>query len=115
VCCDRTTVSGRTAAPSQRIEVERAIRAVTIEAAYCINKENEIGSIKPGEKADFTILEADPFAVEISQLKDISVWGCVFEGRKFEVPKEGTKATIPTTNNYQLEEVDLASIGRLRG
>jgi predicted amidohydrolase YtcJ len=88
---NRTTVSGRTADPGQRIGVERAIAGITIEAAQFLSKEDELGSIKPGKKADFTILEQDPFAVPPSALKDIPVWGCVYEGRTFEAP-----ATAPS-------------------
>jgi hypothetical protein len=44
-----------------------------------------IGSIKPGKKADFTILEQDPFAIAPQALKDVKVWGTVFEGRVFPV------------------------------
>ena len=60
---NRTTVSGRTADPAQRIGAEKALRAVTIEAAYSIELEDEIGSVKVGKKADFTILDRDPLAI----------------------------------------------------
>ena len=42
--------------------------------------EHEIGSIRAGKKADFTVLEADPFETPPGDLKDIPVWGTVFEG-----------------------------------
>mgnify|MGYP000963908007 FL=1 len=42
--------------------------------------EDQIGSIRAGKKADFTILEADPYEVGPSGLKDIKIWGTVFEG-----------------------------------
>ncbi len=78
---NRVTVSGRTAAPDQRITLEMALRAITIEAAYSLRLEDEIGSIKPGKKADFTILDSDPFAVSPAEVKDIRVWGSILEGR----------------------------------
>jgi len=59
------------------------LSAITIEAAYSIRREHEIGSIKPGKKADFTILEQDPLAVAPDKLKDIPIWGIVFEGQVF--------------------------------
>ena len=43
--------------------------------------EGEIGSIQPGKRADFTVLEADPYAVAPSAIADIPIWGTVFEGR----------------------------------
>ena len=49
--------------------------------------EEEIGSISPGKVADFTVLEQDPYEVAADQLKDIPVWGTVFEGQPFPVQK----------------------------
>jgi hypothetical protein len=60
---------------------------VTIEAAYSWRKEDLIGSIKPGKIANLTVLEADPYNVDPKKLKDIPVWGTVFEGNVFPVPE----------------------------
>ena len=68
-------------APEERLTVEQALRAITIDAAYVIGMEHEIGSIRAGKKADFTVLEADPFELPAMALKDIPIWGTVFEGR----------------------------------
>jgi len=78
---NRTTVNGNVAGPRQRVSVADALAAVTIEAAYSLRLEEEIGSIAQGKLANFTVLEADPFAVAPMQIKDIPVWGTVFEGR----------------------------------
>jgi predicted amidohydrolase YtcJ len=82
---NRLTPSSRVAGPEQRISVDAALRAITIEAAYSWRKEHLIGSIAPGKIANFTVLDADPYAVPPQQLKDIAVWGTVFEGRVFPV------------------------------
>jgi predicted amidohydrolase YtcJ len=84
---NRVTPSGRVAGPEQRIGVEDALRAVTIESAYSWRQETELGSIAPGKIANFTVLEQDPMAVEPLKLKDIPIWGTVFEGRIFPVPE----------------------------
>jgi predicted amidohydrolase YtcJ len=78
---NRTTFSGRTAAPEQRISVEAALKAVTLDAAYSLRLENEVGSISPGKRANFTVLEASPYRVEPATIKDIEIWGTVLEGR----------------------------------
>ena len=80
VASNRTTANGTLMAPEERISVEEALRAVTIDAAFAMGLENEIGSIVAGKKADFTILETDPFEAPASTLKDIEIWGTVFEG-----------------------------------
>lgn len=84
---NRTTVSGRTAAPEERISVHDALRAVTIEAAFSWRKEDELGSIWPGKRATFTALAEDPYAVDPQHLRDIAVVGTFFEGRWFPVPR----------------------------
>lgn len=80
---NRTTVSGRTADPKQSITAEKALRAVTIEAAYSIELEREIGSIKVGKKADLTVLDRDPLAIPAEQLRDVRVIATVFQGDLF--------------------------------
>ena len=82
---NRITPAGRVAGPEQRITLEQASRAVTIEAAYSWRKEDQIGSIAPGKIANFTVLAQDPFEVGLLGLKDIPIWRTVFEGRVFPV------------------------------
>ena len=89
---NRVTPSGRVAGPEQRIGVEDALRAVTIESAYSWRKENDLGSIAPGKIANFTVLEQDPLAVEPMKLNDIPIWGTVFEGRVFPVPAKASQS-----------------------
>ena len=67
----------------QRVDLDTALRAVTLEAARSLGMEHEIGSIEVGKKADFTVLEADPTAVPLAELRDVPLWGTVFEGRSF--------------------------------
>ncbi|GAA6160323.1 amidohydrolase [Ruegeria sp. HU-ET01832] len=75
-------------APGERISVERALRAVTIDAAYILNLENEIGSLEVGKFADFCVLEEDPMEVEPEKIKDIGIWGTVLGGRVIEAPND---------------------------
>jgi predicted amidohydrolase YtcJ len=83
---NRKTNEGNVVAPEQRIGVHDALRAITIEAAYSWQKENELGSIAPGKIANFTVLEQDPYTIKPIALKNIPIWGTVFEGRLFENP-----------------------------
>lgn len=71
-------------AADEKIGVERALRAVTIDAAYILNLENEIGSLEQGKFADFCVLEEDPMEVEPERIKDIPIWGTVLGGKIFE-------------------------------
>ncbi len=82
---NRTTPSGRVAGPTQRVSGDAALRAITINAAFSWRKEDQIGSIAPGKIANFTVLEQDPYAIEPIKLKDIPIWGTVFEGKAFPI------------------------------
>ena len=77
---NRVTINGNLTGANERVSLEAGLRAITIDAAWVMGWEDKIGSIRAGKKADFTILEADPYQVEPKRLKDIKIWGTVFEG-----------------------------------
>ena len=85
VAVNRAAESGSVLAPEERISVDQAMRAITIDAAYVLGQENSIGSIRSGKRADFTVLDEDPYEVAPERLKDIGVHATVFEGAVFEV------------------------------
>ena len=78
---NRITPSGKVAGPEQRITAKQALRAVTLDAAYSLRLEDEIGSITSGKLANFTIVEQSPLQVKPTAIKDIKIWGTVLEGR----------------------------------
>jgi predicted amidohydrolase YtcJ len=84
---NRTTVSGRVAAPDQRASRLGALKGVTLSAAHSLRMENDMGSIVPGKLANFTILEDNPLTVDAAKIKDIPVWGTVFEGKVLPVAR----------------------------
>jgi predicted amidohydrolase YtcJ len=77
IAADGVTVQ----APGECIGVERALRAITIDAAYVLGMEREIGSLEVGKFADFSVLSDDPTAVDRSAIRDLRVWGTVLGGR----------------------------------
>jgi len=81
----RHTNEGGTLRPDLALSRDAALRAVTIDAAYSWRMEDELGSITLGKIANFTILEQDPYEVELDKLKDIAVFATVFEGKMFPV------------------------------
>ena len=68
-------------APGERIGVDRALRAITVDAAYILGMERQVGSLEPGKFADFAVLEENPYEVDPMKLKDIRVWGTVLGGK----------------------------------
>jgi len=79
----RMTAEGNVLGLSERISLQQALRAITIDAAWQIGQDDHIGSIAAGKQADFTVLEQDPFEVPLESVKDIPIWGTVFEGKLF--------------------------------
>ncbi len=67
-------------APGERISVERALRAITVDAAFVLNMDDRLGSIEVGKHADFAVLDDDPFEVDPKNLKDIAIHGTVLGG-----------------------------------
>lgn len=80
---NRITASGRTQGEHEKIEVDEALYAITIGAAYTLHMDGEVGSIEVGKKADFAVLEDDPTEIGGENLKDVRVWGTVQGGRIF--------------------------------
>jgi len=84
---NRRTASGRVLGAAERIDLEQALRAITLGAAYTLRMDHEIGSIEVGKHADFCVLEDDPRELGADRLKDARVWGTVLGGRVFEAPR----------------------------
>ena len=87
IALNRINAAGDVLCPQERVSLDEALRAITINAAYVMGLEHEIGSISSGKKADFTVLEADPFEVAPLELRDIPIWGTVFEGQPYPLGK----------------------------
>ena len=77
---NRVMSTGEVLGPDERIGVDRALRAVTIDAAHQLRMDHEIGSIESGKLADFVALADDPYDVDPMALKDIEVRGTVVAG-----------------------------------
>ena len=101
---NRLTASGRVAGPNQRVSAEEALRGVTIEAAYSLKLEDEIGTISPGKRANLTILKNNPLSVNPSEIRNVGVWGTVMEGRKLPAGKIEKRASVEPPLGKQAQE-----------
>lgn len=70
-------------APGERIGVDRAMRAITIDAANVIGRDAVHGSVEVGKHADFTVLDDDPYEVDPADIRNIRVHATVLGGRTF--------------------------------
>ncbi len=78
---NRFTSSGRILGAEECINSLEALKAYTINAAFCSFEEDIKGSIEPGKLADFTVLSADPLSVAPEELKNIAVEATIVGGR----------------------------------
>ncbi len=101
---NRKTSAGRVAAPGQRVSREGALRAVTLDAAFSLRLEQEVGSIEPGKRANFTILEDNPVTCDPDAIKDIEVWGTVMEGRVLPVAGSASMGATGYPDQHTPEE-----------
>jgi predicted amidohydrolase YtcJ len=59
--------------PEERIDLETALRAYTVNNAWAAGEEERKGSLRAGKLADLVVLDRDPFAVRPEQLDDLEV------------------------------------------
>jgi hypothetical protein len=86
VAVTRTAPSGRVLAPEERLTVEQAIRAQTIDAAWQLFADDVIGSLEVGKYADMVVLSADPRTVPPEQIADLEVRATFLAGRRVYQP-----------------------------
>ncbi len=65
----------------QRISAEQALRAMTIDAAWQLGLEDEVGSIEPGKRADLTMLSANPMETAPERIGEIAILSTWIDGR----------------------------------
>lgn len=66
---------------NERLSVAELIRGYTINGAYQLRKENEIGSIKTGKLADLVVLEKNLFDVTAHDIGKVNVQLTMMNGR----------------------------------
>ena len=79
--CVRRTKTGRVLGAEERIPVEAALRAVTQTAALQYGLERELGTLRPGKRADFVLLSGDPLRTPPEELKKLQVERTIRCGR----------------------------------
>ena len=69
----RRSRSGVVLGERERVDVNAALRALTIEAAWQIREEDSKGSLAVGKRADLVVLDHDPTALTPEELLSINV------------------------------------------
>jgi predicted amidohydrolase YtcJ len=98
----RTTTSGKVHGANQSVTLDQALRAITINGAYQLKRDHEIGSLAVGKYADLVELSADIYNVPVDQIVDqVTVLGTWLGGKKIDLDKfvSGIKAIDPTEHH----------------
>lgn len=76
----RDTETGTVSLPDERLSAEQALRAITLDAAWSLGLEDELGSIEAGKRADFTVVDRNPLTTAADDWDDIEILGRVKDG-----------------------------------
>jgi predicted amidohydrolase YtcJ len=78
---NRVRKSGKVFRPEERLTLEEAIRAVTVNSAWAFFEDDIKGSIEVGKYADLVVLGRDILAIDPLQIKDIPVLMTMTNGK----------------------------------
>ena len=81
VAVNRKTDAGNDIGSAQKIGVEEAIKAYTLNGAFATFEEETKGSIQPGKLADLVVLSEDPTEVALGAIRDVGVEMTIVGGR----------------------------------
>jgi hypothetical protein len=82
VAVTRQHQSGDVLGPAQRVDVDTAIKAVTLDAAYQVFLDDKVGSLEVGKYADLVVLGRNPRTVPADEIAAIAVEATYKGGRR---------------------------------
>ena len=77
----RRTGDGLVLGPAERLDAGDALDLYTTQAAFAMHREGEIGSLEPGKRADFVVLDRSPLDTDPERIADIRVLATVVGGQ----------------------------------
>jgi predicted amidohydrolase YtcJ len=78
---DRTSSGGQVIAGADVLTVHEAISSFTVEAAWLLRAEHELGRVRPGFLADLTLLGGNPLTVPTPEIAELEVLATVVDGQ----------------------------------
>jgi hypothetical protein len=73
--------------PEQSISIQDAVDAYTIHAAFALKQERQTGSLEPGKRGDYIILDRDIFAIDPFDLHRTQILATYLDGREVYAAK----------------------------
>ena len=68
-------------APHEAIVLPVAVKAMTLDSAYLMNIEDEVGSIEVGKLADMIVLDRNLFGIPATEISEAKVLLTIFNGK----------------------------------
>src|SRR6201996_8704206 len=76
----RRTAAGRVLGPGERITVAEALALYTTGGARAMHRETELGSLEPGKRADFVVVDGNPLTTDPERLTELTVLATALDG-----------------------------------
>jgi predicted amidohydrolase YtcJ len=110
----RMTHAGTFHGPDQMIGLHDGLKAITINGAWQLKREDDIGSLKVGKYADLVELSTDPYTVDPHTLvESVKVQGTWLGGRKLDLDAfMADVAAIDPTEHQDLHNAAAAVKGK---
>ena len=67
--------------PEQRLTLDEALQATTVNPAWLARDEQRRGKLLPGYLADLVVLDRDPFELQPEQLPEVKIVATMLGGR----------------------------------
>jgi predicted amidohydrolase YtcJ len=96
----RQTLGGEPAGgwfPQERVDLETALRAYTVNNAWAAGEEKLKGSLAAGLLADLVVVDRDPFSVQPAELRNLKVLLTIAGGRVVFDASKDPPAVDPAT------------------
>ena len=97
------TESGKSLAIDEAVDLATAIKAYTLESAYLMNQEDEVGSIATGRRADMVVLDTNLFEVVPSKISDANVLTTVFDGKVVFDRSRNPSTEVSIEDHHQVQ------------
>ncbi|WP_313676546.1 amidohydrolase [Mycolicibacterium sp.] len=104
----RRTINGNVHGANQAVTLDDALKAITINGAYQLKRDHEIGSLAVGKYADLVELSADIYTVAPDQIVEkVKVLGTWLGGKKIDIDAyvDAVKAVDPTEHQVLTGQV----------
>jgi len=68
--------------PDERVTREEALRGFTLDAAFAAFMEDQVGSLEPGKRADFVVLDRDYMTIPAVEIPDMAILETWLDGER---------------------------------